>query len=63
MALLPTRTARRERTPVACCAPLGTPTLTDEEIAGTAALFKALADPTRVRLVHLLATTDQPACL
>jgi ArsR family transcriptional regulator, arsenate/arsenite/antimonite-responsive transcriptional repressor len=48
---------------VACCAPLGAPALSDEEIDATAALFKALADPTRVRLVHLLATTDGPVCV
>jgi ArsR family transcriptional regulator, arsenate/arsenite/antimonite-responsive transcriptional repressor len=50
-------------TPVTCCAPLGTPSLSDEEIGATAALFKALADPTRVRLVHLLATAAGPACV
>lgn len=49
--------------PAACCAPLGTPSLTDEETTATAALFKALADPHRVRIVNLLATSDEPACV
>lgn len=47
----------------ACCAPLGAPSLTDEETTATAALFKALADPNRVRIVNLLATSGEPACV
>ena len=39
-----------------CCRPLGAPTLSEEEAASTAALFKALADPARVRIVNLLAS-------
>ncbi|MFO7961837.1 MAG: metalloregulator ArsR/SmtB family transcription factor [Nitriliruptoraceae bacterium] len=49
--------------PAVCCAPLGAPSLTDEETTATAALFKALADPNRVRIVNLLATSDGPACV
>jgi len=30
---------------------------------GTARLFKALADPARVRIVNLLATSDDPVCV
>jgi ArsR family transcriptional regulator, arsenate/arsenite/antimonite-responsive transcriptional repressor len=45
-----------------CCQPLGAPTLSDEEAEGTAALFKALADPARVKIVNLLATTREPVC-
>lgn len=48
--------------PVFCCAPLGAPTLTEEEASATAELFKALADPARVRIVNLLATSDGPVC-
>ena len=48
--------------PVVCCAPLGAPTLTEEEASATAELFKALADPARVRIVNLLATSDGPVC-
>ena len=47
----------------ACCAPLGAPSLTDEETTATTALFKALADPNRVRIVNLLATSGEPACV
>ena len=47
----------------ACCAPLGAPSLTDEETTATAALFKALGDPNRVRIVNLLATSGEPACV
>jgi ArsR family transcriptional regulator len=47
---------------VACCAPLGAPVLSDEEAAATAELFKALADPARVRIVNLLATAGEPDC-
>ena len=46
----------------ACCAPLAASELTDEEAAATAWLFKALADPHRVRIVNLLATTGEPVC-
>ena len=49
--------------PAACCAPLGAPSLTDEETTATAALFKALGDPNRVRIVNLLATSGEPACV
>jgi ArsR family transcriptional regulator len=49
--------------PVACCAPLGAPTLSVEEAEATAELFKALGDPARVRLVNLLATADEPVCM
>jgi ArsR family transcriptional regulator, arsenate/arsenite/antimonite-responsive transcriptional repressor len=47
----------------ACCAPLAAPTLSDQEAAATANLFKALADPHRVRIVNLLATRPGPVCV
>jgi ArsR family transcriptional regulator len=49
-------------TPVACCAPLAAPSLTAEEAEATAALFSALADPARVRIVNVLATSERPVC-
>jgi ArsR family transcriptional regulator, arsenate/arsenite/antimonite-responsive transcriptional repressor len=49
--------------PLACCAPLAAPLLSDEEAEGTAALFRALADPARVRIVNVLATTGEPVCV
>jgi len=48
--------------PVACCAPLSAPTLTEEEANGTAELFKALGDPARVRIVNLIATAGDAVC-
>jgi ArsR family transcriptional regulator, arsenate/arsenite/antimonite-responsive transcriptional repressor len=50
-------------TPIRCCAPLASPALSDVEAGATAALFKALADPNRVRIVHLLATSPGPVCV
>ena len=49
--------------PVACCAPLGAPRLSEEEAAATAELFKALGDPARVRILNLLATSSDPVCV
>ena len=46
-----------------CCRPLDAPELSDAEAASTATLFKALADPARVKLVNLLARADGPACV
>jgi ArsR family transcriptional regulator len=37
--------------------------LSEEEAEATAQVFKALADPTRVRIVNLLATSDEPVCI
>ena len=48
---------------IACCAPLAAPLLTDEEAEATAELFQALADPARVRIVNVLATTAEPVCV
>ena len=48
--------------PIACCVPLGAPVLGEEEAAATAELFKALAEPARVRIVNVLATSDEPVC-
>jgi ArsR family transcriptional regulator len=49
--------------PIACCAPLAAPMLDEREAAATAELFKALADPARVRIVNVLATTEEPVCV
>jgi len=47
---------------IACCKPLGAPTLSDSETEAAAQLFKALGDPARVRILNLLATSDEPVC-
>jgi ArsR family transcriptional regulator, arsenate/arsenite/antimonite-responsive transcriptional repressor len=49
--------------PIVCCAPLASPVLSDEEAVATAALFRALGDPARVRILNLLATSDEPVCV
>jgi ArsR family transcriptional regulator, arsenate/arsenite/antimonite-responsive transcriptional repressor len=49
--------------PVACCAPLAARVLSDEAAEATAALFRALADPARVRILNVLATADEPVCV
>ena len=48
---------------IACCRPLAAPSLSDDEIETAAQLFKTLGDPARVRIVHLLATSDEPVCV
>jgi ArsR family transcriptional regulator len=47
---------------ISCCKPLAAPSVTDAEAEATAAIFKALADPARVRIVNLLATAHEPVC-
>ena len=47
---------------IQCCRPLGAPTLSAEEADAAAAVFKALADPARVKILNLLATHDGPVC-
>jgi ArsR family transcriptional regulator len=49
---------------VECCVPLSAEGLSDEEAGATAQLFKALADPARVRIVNMLATSGgEPVCV
>jgi ArsR family transcriptional regulator, arsenate/arsenite/antimonite-responsive transcriptional repressor len=48
--------------PIECCAPLGATTVSDEAAAATAEIFRALADPARVKIVNLLARSDEPVC-
>jgi ArsR family transcriptional regulator len=47
----------------ACCLPLGAAGLSDDQAEATARVFKALADPHRVRIVNLLATSPEPVCV
>jgi ArsR family transcriptional regulator len=37
--------------------------LSEDEAVATAAVFKALGDPARVRIVNLLATRAEPVCV
>jgi ArsR family transcriptional regulator, arsenate/arsenite/antimonite-responsive transcriptional repressor len=59
---MPTATAADPEI-VACCAPLGSASLTDDQAEKTARVFKALADPHRVKIINLLATSPDPVCV
>jgi ArsR family transcriptional regulator, arsenate/arsenite/antimonite-responsive transcriptional repressor len=52
-----------DSSPAECCAPLDAPRLSDDDAETTALVFKALADPHRVRIVNLLANADEPVCV
>lgn len=52
-----------EAAPAACCEPLGAAGLSEGDAGTTAAVFKALADPSRVRIVNLLANAGEPVCV
>ena len=45
-----------------CCRPLGAPAIDDAEAEATARLFKALADPARVKIINMLATGPTEVC-
>jgi ArsR family transcriptional regulator len=47
---------------VDCCGSLGDDALDDEQAEGTAAVFKALGEPARVKIVNLLARSDEAVC-
>lgn len=48
---------------MSCCAPLAASALSDEEADATAAIFRALADPARVKIINLLVGRDDPVCV
>ena len=49
--------------PGVCCAPLLGAAISADEAETTAAVFRALADPTRVRIINLLARSQEPVCV
>jgi ArsR family transcriptional regulator, arsenate/arsenite/antimonite-responsive transcriptional repressor len=49
--------------PVECCTAVAGPGVTTDQAATLAAIFKALADPHRVRIVNLLANAAEPVCV
>ena len=49
--------------PAACCTPLASSGMSEVDAETTASVFKALADPGRVRIVNLLATAPGPVCV
>ena len=49
---------------IECCVPLGTEVCSDEQAEATAQVFKALADPARVRIENVLApNAGEPVCI
>ena len=58
-----TATAATPTTTAGCCAPLGAPSLSADQAEATARVFRALADPARVKIVNLLATSSDPVCV
>jgi ArsR family transcriptional regulator len=46
-----------------CCSPLVAPAMTETRTAALAAQLKALADPTRLRMLDLLAQQPEPLCV
>ena len=47
---------------IQCCRPLGASRLSDGEAEAIAGLFRALADPARVKIVNMLATRGKAVC-
>jgi ArsR family transcriptional regulator len=60
---MPTATTTTLPLASTCCAPLGAASLSDDQAQATARVFKALADPARVKIVNLLATSAEPVCV
>jgi ArsR family transcriptional regulator len=52
-----------ELAPVECCSPVVEPGITAEQASTLAQVFKALADPSRVQIVNLLANASDPVCV
>lgn len=46
-----------------CCGAIASPTLSDEQAQQYAEWFKVLADPTRLRIMNLLAKNSEPLCV
>src|SRR5580700_3355499 len=56
-----TRPALQLRTK-GCCQPVAPP-LHEERAQDLATIFKALSDPTRIQMVHILAAASEPVCV
>jgi ArsR family transcriptional regulator, arsenate/arsenite/antimonite-responsive transcriptional repressor len=52
-----------ELAPVECCSPVAGSSITPEQAVTLATVFKALADPSRVQIVNLLANAADPVCV
>jgi ArsR family transcriptional regulator len=51
------------RLPVECCTPMVEPHITGEQANVLAGVFKALAEPSRVQIVNLLANAPGSVCV
>jgi ArsR family transcriptional regulator len=49
--------------PAATCVPIAQTGMSKLDAEATAAVFKALADPARVRVLNLLAASGEPVCV
>ncbi|MBJ7609438.1 MAG: helix-turn-helix transcriptional regulator [Candidatus Dormibacteraeota bacterium] len=45
-----------------CCQPVAAP-LSDARVDELSAIYRALGDPTRVQIVHILAAAAEPVCV
>jgi ArsR family transcriptional regulator len=52
-----------EAPPTDSSVPIGRPNMSLDQAEATAAVFKALADPARVRIVNRLASSSEPVCV
>ena len=53
----------REASPAECCVPIARASMSDDDAQATAAVFKALGDPARVRIVNVLVNAPEPICV
>ncbi len=58
----PALAAAEPRRTRGCCAPVPGP-MAAARAAGLAAVFAALADPTRIQIVHILRSATEPVCV
>lgn len=49
--------------PAACCETSVAPEIDERDAEGYASWFKALADPTRIRILNMLAQSGEPLCV
>ena len=54
---------KAQPTAVECCVRISAPRLSRKDADATARLFKALADPHRLRIVNLLSNAGEPVCV
>ncbi len=48
---------------IPCCSGSASPDVSEADATAYAAWFKTLADPTRIRILNLLAQADEPVCV